>query len=115
VDDALPPAPLTSEVRHNLYLAVREALNNIAKHSQAAEVWLRIQWRQDALHIDIEDNGCGFSHPSGNGNPPGEGLANMRRRLEQIGGHFACDSRPGGGTVCRIELPLAAPAANAAA
>jgi signal transduction histidine kinase len=106
VDDALPPAPLTSEVRHNLYLAVREALNNIAKHSQAAEVWLRIQWRRDAVHIDIEDNGRGFARPPGNGNLPGEGLANMRRRLEQIGGRFVCDTRPGGGTVLRIALPL---------
>jgi signal transduction histidine kinase len=103
VDDALPPAPLTSEVRHDLYLVVREAINNIAKHSQATEVWLRIQWEQHGLGITVEDNGCGFSLAS---HPPGEGLANMRRRVEKIGGRLTCDTRIGSGTVCRIWLPI---------
>ena len=107
VDDLLPPVALTSEVRHNLYLVVREALNNIAKHSQATEAWLRIRWKDQILHVVVEDNGCGFVGPdsiaSVNG---GNGLSNMRRRLEKIGGRFECDTRPGSGTVCRIDLPL---------
>ena len=107
VDEMLPPVALTSEVRHNLYLVVREALNNIAKHSQATEAWLRIHWKDRMLHIVVEDNGCGFvgqdSVASVNG---GNGLSNMRRRLEKIGGRFECDTRPGAGTVCRINLPL---------
>jgi signal transduction histidine kinase len=104
VADALPQLPLTSEVRHNLYLAVREALNNIAKHSEAAEVWLRIQWQSPSLRISIEDNGRGFSHLAGSA--AGDGLVNMRGRLEKIGGSFQCATQPGSGTVCRIELPL---------
>ncbi len=86
---------------------MREALNNIAKHSEATEVWLRIQWQAGQLGISLEDNGRGFSHPS-NG-VAGEGLANMRRRLEQIGGRFQCETRPRAGTVCRIWLPLQSP------
>lgn len=104
VEDALPQTALTSEIRHNLYLAVREALNNIAKHSEATEVWLRIQSGPDHLRISIEDNGRGFSHLSTAST--GEGLANMRRRLEKISGTFECETQPGSGTVCRISLPL---------
>ncbi|HEV2438032.1 MAG TPA: sensor histidine kinase, partial [Verrucomicrobiae bacterium] len=104
VDDSLPPAALTSEVRHNLYLAVREALNNISKHSQATEVWLRIKFQQPELRILIEDNGRGFSPAAGA--PSGEGLANMRRRLEEIGGRFEFSTQPGAGTTYRFWLPL---------
>ena len=104
VDDSLPPVALTSEVRHHLYLVVREALNNIVKHSQATEVWLRIQWRDHGLAIALEDNGCGFAHLSTV--TTGDGLSNMRSRLERIGGRFECQTQPGAGTICRIWLPL---------
>lgn len=104
VDDALPLVPLTSEVRHNLYLAVREALNNISKHSQATEVWLRIHFQQSALRIAIEDNGHGFSLSAAD--PSGEGLGNLRQRLEEIGGGFEVNSGPQAGTICQFRLPL---------
>ena len=48
VDQSLPAVALTSEMRHNLYLVVREALNNIAKHSRATEAWLRIHWKDQS-------------------------------------------------------------------
>ena len=104
VDQTLPSIALTSEVRHNLYLVIREALNNIAKHSRATEVWLRINWKDQSLHIEVEDNGCGFINLETA--LLRNGLSNMRRRLEKIGGCFVCDTRPGSGTVCRIHLPL---------
>lgn len=104
VDKSLPLRSLTSEVRHNLFLTVREALNNSAKHSHATELWLRIHWREKVLWIDIEDNGRGFA------NDPdlvaGNGLANMRRRMETIGGSFACDTGPNTGTIYRLGLPF---------
>lgn len=104
VADALPPVALTSETRHNLYLVVREAMNNIAKHSHATEVWLRIQKLDDSLAIVIEDNGRGFDEASVT--DMGEGLQNMRRRIEKIGGRFEHESRPGQGTCCRIFMPF---------
>ncbi len=104
VDDSLPALSLTSETRHNLYLAVREALNNIAKHSQATEAWLRIHWREGALEIAIEDDGRGFSEAQAA--EMGEGLRNMRQRIEKIGGRFSCDTKAGSGTICRIALAL---------
>jgi signal transduction histidine kinase len=104
VADALPPAPLTSEVRHHLYLAVREALNNIAKHSDATEVWMRVHAQEPELHIELEDNGRGFIPHAADS--AGDGLANMRQRLEKIGGRFECQSRPGAGAICRFVLRL---------
>jgi len=94
-------------VRHNIYLAVREALNNIAKHSQATEAWLRILWRDQNLHIALEDNGRGLGDLSNS--TTGNGMANMRHRLEKIGGRFQYEMQPGAGTICRIWLPLEFP------
>ncbi len=104
VDESLPRAALTSEVRHNLYLSVREALNNVARHSSATEAWLRIHWRQQTLVIAVEDNGCGFIVDGQTA--PGNGLRNMRLRLEKIGGRFDCHSGPDAGTRCQISLPF---------
>jgi len=103
VDDNLPQASFTSEVRHNLYLAVREAMNNVSKHSKATEAWLRIRFQQSELRVTVEDNGCGFNLTSA---LSGEGLVNMRQRLEKIGGHFEIKTRPGSGTICQFRLPI---------
>jgi|GEM_PF-133402 len=104
VDKSLPMSPLTSEMRHNLYLAVREALNNSAKHSNATELWLRIHWREKTLQITIEDNGDGFiDQPASVGR---NGLLNMCLRMEKIGGHFEQDTHPGTGTICRMHLKI---------
>jgi signal transduction histidine kinase len=105
VDDLLPAVPLTSEVRHNLYLAVREAMNNVLKHSEASEAWLRIHFHPpDKFSLVIEDNGHGFSQA--NDAPQGDGLGNMRQRLEKIGGRFEHEAPPGAGVVCRLVLPV---------
>jgi signal transduction histidine kinase len=105
VDDMLPPVSLTSEVRHNLYLVIREALNNIAKHSHATEAWLKICWNNQVLYITIEDNGSGFK--INQTQAPGNGLSNMQRRMGRILGYFECTSELGRGTKCMIHLPLA--------
>ncbi|MDB6017463.1 MAG: Histidine kinase [Pedosphaera sp.] len=102
VDKSLPMLPLTSEVRHNLYLAVREALNNSARHSNATELWLRIHWREKTMQIIIEDNGDGFIDQQTS--VGGNGLSNMRLRMEKIGGHFEHDTHLGAGTICRMYL-----------
>jgi signal transduction histidine kinase len=100
----LPPFPLTTEERHNLFLTVKEALNNIAKHAAASEVWLRATLDTDHCNISIEDNGCGFQTASAR--PDGNGLRNMKDRLAAIGGEFRLASRPGGGTKLELILRL---------
>ena len=111
VPETLPRLTISSAERHSLFLVVKEALNNIVKHAQAGEVWLRIQQDADALVLLIEDNGKGFvekaqaeSNLAGTG---GHGIQNMKKRMARIGARFEQRSEPGKGTVVRLILPLA--------
>lgn len=95
----LPNLCLTADIRHNLYRAAKEALNNAIKYSGATEVAVTIESRGTALVFIIRDNGCGFDpqQPLKRGN----GLKYMQQRLEEIGGRCEMTSQPGGGTsVC---------------
>ena len=91
---------LTLPLRRNMLLAVKEALNNVAKHSQASQMVLRIGFQKQALNVVIEDNGRGFdpAHASTDRN----GLTNMNQRMRALGGECHLTSKPGEG--CRVEL-----------
>jgi signal transduction histidine kinase len=91
-----PHHGVPAKTRHNLFLAVKEALNNIVRHSEAKEVRLRIAVDGDQLNITLEDNGRGIAKAERNDGE--DGLQNMRRRMEEIGGKFDFDSAPGNGT-----------------
>jgi len=96
--------PLSPEHRHEMFLAAKEALNNIVRHAKATEVWLRLELECRRLCIRIEDNGCGFDpdHVQ-NG---GDGLVNMRERLADQGGECQIRSRIGAGTSVCFNLPI---------
>jgi signal transduction histidine kinase len=100
----LPERTITTDIRNNLFFAVKEALNNIGKHARASEVIVRIGMESSQFTIVIEDNGRGFDPGAVNG--AGNGLANMRLRLEKISGRFDLESRPNGGTKIRFEIDL---------
>jgi signal transduction histidine kinase/ligand-binding sensor domain-containing protein len=102
--DALPASPLPAQARHGLLLAVKEALNNAAKHSGATEVWLRIRCEAGELRVEVEDNGRGFDASAVTAG--GNGLDNLRARLAAVGGQTEIISRPGRGTTVRLRLPL---------
>ena len=93
-----PPAKsVSAEVRHNLFLAVKESLNNIVRHSGATEVSLLILVTDESLSVIIQDNGRGFNgEVKSNG---ADGLENMRQRVAEIGGKFRIQSKPDAG-VC---------------
>lgn len=92
-----PPAQtISAEARHNLFLAIKEALNNAARHAKATEVWLRGAADEESLVFSIEDNGRGFSGSCDS--PSADGLRNMRQRMESIGGRFKIESAPETGT-----------------
>ena len=97
-----PAREVPANVRHNLFLVVKEALQNIVKHAGATEVWLLITVTSQALRVVVEDNGRGFEHPPENA--LADGLRNIRHRLQEIGGQSQIQSRPGAGTVITIEL-----------
>lgn len=98
----LPDLRLTTEVRHSLFLAVREALNNVARHSGATETTITIQVAGAAVVIAIEDNGSGFHPATGTSR---HGLANLEQRLTELGGAFRIESAPGQGTRVTLTWP----------
>lgn len=111
----LPPYVLPAEVRHNLFLAIKEALNNVVKHAGASEAWLRIEVRPLAFTLVLEDNGCGLSATKVNGAArkdrisSGHGLANMERRLRIAGGSCVVTSPENKGTRVEMSVDLTAP------
>jgi ligand-binding sensor domain-containing protein/two-component sensor histidine kinase len=97
----LPDWPMSTEARHNLFMAVKEALNNVLKHSAATEVQVGLAVTEGRMAITIADNGRGFDLTAVR--PGGNGLENMRQRLERIGGRLVLESQPGQGTRIRME------------
>lgn len=95
----LPQFRLSTDVRHSLFLAVREALNNVARHSAATEATVTFGLDGEIVTIIIEDNGRGFDVAAPTTR---HGLMNLTRRLEEIGGTCRIESEPGHGT--RIAL-----------
>jgi signal transduction histidine kinase/ligand-binding sensor domain-containing protein len=107
----LPQWPLRSEVRHSLFLAFKEALNNVIKHASASEVRISLAREGQSIVLTIEDNGRGFEPDalagSGqSGRRQGHGLENMRRRLEELGGRCEIRNAAGQGTTVRFFLNI---------
>ena len=102
--EQLPDHPLSAEVRRNIFLTLKEAMNNVVKHSGATAVRMRLGFSGRHLEISIEDNGRGFviDDISRYGN----GLINMRKRVETINGKFDIQSQPEGGTRILVNVPL---------
>lgn len=100
----LPHYPLSTEERHNLFMAVKEALNNVLKHADATEVRLSLALEDRDLTIVVTDNGCGFLiNGSHNG---GDGLNNMKERLARIGGRLDIQSNQNSGTRVEMEVSV---------
>jgi signal transduction histidine kinase/ligand-binding sensor domain-containing protein len=92
-----PPAiPVSAEVRHNLFLVVKESLNNIVCHARASDASLAITVTDKFINVAIEDNGCGFGDDVLNNG--GNGLKNMQQRMSEIGGECQIKAVPNAGT-----------------
>jgi signal transduction histidine kinase/ligand-binding sensor domain-containing protein len=105
IPNDLPDVTLPPDTRHSLFLAIKEALNNALKHSGAAHVILRVDLTQELFQVEVQDDGRGFIlTPSAPESSEHNGLPNMRQRIENLGGQFSIQTRPGGGTVVRIRL-----------
>lgn len=99
-----PVLPVSADARHNVFLVMKEALNNVARHAGATEVRLSMDAREASLDITVEDNGRGFREAPDD--PCADGLRNMRQRMKEIGGRFQIESVPGSGTRIWLRLPL---------
>lgn len=104
IPSQLPDVTLPPEVRHNVFLAFKESVNNVVKHAQATEVHVRLQLNPETFTLEIEDNGRG---PAGAEQKSGRnGLRNMRKRMEDVGGNFSIGPAAGQGTMVRLSAPI---------
>ncbi len=99
-----PEVKIRAQIRHNLVLALREALQNVLKHSGATEATLRLRLDARAFTVTLADNGRGI--PAECEGPGKDGLANMRARLSAIGGRQEVRPRENGGTVVEMTVHI---------
>lgn len=107
----LPEVNLPPEVRHNVFLAFKESVNNVVKHAHATEARVRLRLDEGSFTFEIEDNGTGLAgaeQKSGR-----NGLRNMRKRMEDVGGNFSIGPAAGQGTLVRLTAPVANHRSNA--
>jgi signal transduction histidine kinase len=101
----LPVIPIPPEVRHNVFLAFKEAVHNVVKHAQASEVWIRLRLQPGNFTLGIEDNGRGMGSQPAPQNR--NGLRNMKKRMDDIRGEFSISGGANGGTIVRLTVPVA--------
>jgi len=92
---------LPMEKRKDFYLLFKEAVNNAAKYSAARDVWVTVLYENGSLTLEVRDNGRGFDPAAVK---RGNGLWNMQRRAERMGGVWEMQSAVGEGT--RMSLAL---------
>jgi PAS domain S-box-containing protein len=99
---------LSSAKEIALFRVTQEALNNIAKHAQAATVDIELSQVDKSVHLTIRDNGKGFDRndPKTSDTLQHWGLLSMRERVEAFSGQFSLDSAPGAGTTITVEMPV---------
>ncbi|MDP3148666.1 MAG: two-component regulator propeller domain-containing protein [Ignavibacteria bacterium] len=104
IPDPLPVHFIHAELRHNLFLVIKEAVNNIVKHSGADTVQLKILIANSVFTVQLEDNGKGIDVPCVD--QFSNGLKNMKKRIEDFSGNFEISNNKLNGTKINIELPL---------
>jgi signal transduction histidine kinase/ligand-binding sensor domain-containing protein len=106
VPSQLPATPISPEARHNVFLAAKEAVTNVVRHARASEAWLRLRLSPQGFTLEIEDNGRGPEGVQEKAAEARNGLRNMRKRMEDIGGEFFIGPGQHGGTLVRLTVPL---------
>jgi len=100
VTGSVGPRP-TAAIERAGYFVAAEALANAAKHSGADRVRVTLHRTEDALVVEIADDGRGGARPTG------PGLAGLRQRVEAVDGRLEVESAAGAGTIIRAWLPCA--------
>lgn len=98
---------LSSAGRTVLYRVAQESLANISRHAKATQVKMKILKLNDAVCMEVHDNGRGFQVKDNGSSPPNKrlGLLGMSERVEMVGGIFGVESVPSKGTTVRVEIP----------
>ena len=110
LQEELPDFDLNAEIRRNIYLCTREALHNVIKHARATTVNVMISVTDDRIIMKIIDNGIGFE--INDMNLTGNGLHNMKRRMQDVSGMFILQSASYKGTAITLTVPVKAEYSN---
>ncbi|HEX5196758.1 MAG TPA: sensor histidine kinase [Gaiellales bacterium] len=100
-------SPLSPGVDLSAYRIVQEALTNVLKHAESATVEVTVRYANDAVQVEVCDDGRPREPTAGGGN----GLIGMRERVAMLGGEFRAGARRDGGFAVFARLPIAGPAA----
>jgi signal transduction histidine kinase len=98
------PRTLSQTVDLSAYRVVQEALTNTLKHARARHADVQMRWRDDALEVEIRDDGIGSTSANGSGH----GLVGMRERLALLGGTLSAGPDAAGGFAVRARFPVGA-------
>jgi signal transduction histidine kinase len=101
-DDGRMHGRLDPELENTIYRVVQEALTNVAKHARAEQVAVKVIEAEDAVSVEVADDGVGFDPER---RSEGFGIVGMRERVELAGGRIEIGSSQGGGTTVRVDLP----------
>ena len=107
VSEPFPNCGLNAEERHQLFLAFKEALNNVIRHSGATEVQIGLGINANELTIKVQDNGHGLNGTASEGSS--DGLKGMQERLRQLSGRCEINGNANGGTCVRLVIPVRLP------
>jgi signal transduction histidine kinase len=102
--DVISNNPITPDYRRNAFYAIQEAIHNSVKHGSCSEISLVLNINNDVMSITITDNGRGFDQSKAGSN--GNGLINMKKRAEELGGSFDIQSSPGNGTRILFKIKI---------
>jgi signal transduction histidine kinase len=100
----LPHTEISPELRHNVFLTAKEAVTNVVKHARATEVRLRLRLEPQRFILEIQDNGRGPINLEGKQSR--NGLRNMNKRMQDVGGSFELTAVPEGGALARLTVAL---------
>jgi signal transduction histidine kinase len=101
--------PLDGNAGVQVYRVLQEALNNVKRHAGAQEAWVRLEFQNESIRLEVEDHGRGFAPEARH---QGIGLVGMRERAELVGGTLQVLGREGGGTIVRLVVPTEKVEAN---
>ena len=100
----LPAVEIPPDVRHNVFLVAKEAITNIVRHARAQAAWIRLKLEPRRFLLEIEDDGRGLS--GADLQKGRNGLRNMRKRMEDVGGELEIAPGTAAGVRVRMTVPI---------
>ncbi|RYG36872.1 MAG: hypothetical protein EOO01_30530 [Chitinophagaceae bacterium] len=103
IDEAINHMKLSMEYRQHIYLILKEAINNLVKYAACSHASIAVQYKNDMLHVNVRDNGCGFHLQ---GASLGTGISSMYHRAKLMEAKLVIRSTPKEGTNVSLQVKI---------